>query len=86
MTLTVEQLINALDAKSIHYRLVKQAIKYHTITFDCPFSKRHEVLFDIEGEFMTQSTATFNSRDKKDSSSFSHGEKYKTKLLAFLIN
>lgn len=85
MTLTVEQLINALDAKSIPY-IIKGSNKYHTIIFDCPFSKRHRAVFDIEGEFMTQSTATFNSRDHKDYLTVSKGEKYKNKLLAFLIN
>lgn len=85
MTLTVEQLITALDAKSIHYVLKEGfAKRYHFITFDCPYSKKHSIEFEVYGVFMTQSTATFCHRINKRYETRSNGEKYKAKLLEFL--
>ena len=85
MTLTVEQLINALDAKSIPY-IIRGVNRWHTIQFDCPFSRKHVVEFGIEGEFMPKSDAVFECRSQKNDTKISKGESYKSKLLAFLNN
>lgn len=83
---TVAKLVAGLDTNNVAYEIATTE-NYASISFQCPFSKKHTVSFIVElfnGHLVGILSAEFDGRDSRNNRFIGYGEKYQQKLFNYL--